>query len=62
MKDQVQCECGGWMNPHAIYCPTCGGPVAVAVHEISKPNLGWQIVRIFWGGVLVAFVLLMIVG
>ena len=20
----IQCECHGWMNPRAVFCPTCG--------------------------------------
>ena len=55
----IQCECGGWMSPRAIYCPTCGGPVAAP--ENPKSSLGWRVVRMFWGGVVVAVVLLIFV-
>jgi len=58
MSDLIQCNCGGWMSPKAIFCPTCG--VAIAGDETPKPNLGWRIVRMFWSVVIVGIVMLLI--
>ena len=60
MSNLIQCECGGWMSPRAIFCPTCGAPVAV--DETPKRNPGWRIVRMFWGGVVIGVVMLALVG
>ena len=34
----VQCICGGWMSPHAIYCPTCGVPAGMVLPDVTSKS------------------------
>lgn len=60
MSELVQCTCGGWMSPRAIYCPTCGAPVAddQQIDKTMSRATGWRIVNCFWMSVLLAILLI----
>lgn len=72
MSELIQCNCGGWMSPNAVACPTCGiavpkGGRRIGLGEVLIPtdkltSSGWSIVGWFWAVVLWALILLAIFG
>ena len=58
----IQCECGGWMNPKAIICPTCGYVGPKGKHLLPKSKFGWEVVKAFYTLVFAGIIVALIFG